>query len=86
MNDENMSKLSLLSLPRWHSIFLAQARDGKSSVCGTMIGSVAISIMESVRRNHRHIRIHLRLIRYGEVLNSSMRVAKIYKSHEISSR
>jgi|GEM_PF-2511889 len=62
MNDENISKLSLLSLPRWHSIFLAQARDGKSSVCGTMIGSVVISIMESVRCNHRHISIHLRSI------------------------
>jgi hypothetical protein len=47
MNDENMSKLSLLSLPRWHSIFLAQARDGKSSVCGTMIGSVVISLWKA---------------------------------------
>lgn len=76
MNDENMSKLSFLSLPRWHSIFLAQARDGKSSVCGTMIGSVVISIMESARCNHRHISIHLRSIRYGEVLNPSIRAAK----------
>ena len=54
-----MSKVSFLSLPRWHSIFLVRARDVKSSVCGTMIGSVVISIMESVRRNHRHISIHL---------------------------
>ena len=57
-----MSKVSFLSLPRWHSIFLVRARDGKSSVCGTMIGSVVISIMESVRCNHRHISIHLRSI------------------------
>mgnify|MGYP002888819489 FL=1 len=71
-----MSKVSFLSLPRWHSIFLVRARDGKSSVCGTMIGSVVISIMESVRCNHRHISIHLRSIRYGEVLNPSIRAAK----------
>lgn len=71
-----MSKVSFLSLPRWHSIFLVRARDGKSSVCGTMIDSVVISIMESVRCNHRHISIHLRSIRYGEALNSSMRTSK----------
>lgn len=77
MNDENMSKLSLFYHCRdRHSIFLTRARGGKSSVCGTMIGSVVISIMESVRCNHRHISIHLRSIRYGEALNSSMRTSK----------
>ena len=60
MNDENMSKLSLFYHCRdRHSIFLTRARGGKSSVCGTMIGSVVISIMESVRCNHHHISIHL---------------------------
>ena len=57
-----MSKLSLLSLPRSALNFLVRARGDKSSVCGTMIGSVVISIMESVRCNHRHISIHLRSI------------------------
>lgn len=42
-----MSKVSFLSLPRWHSIFLTRARDGKSSVYGTIIGSVVISLWKA---------------------------------------